>query len=173
MVSRPAKKRKFLASGTDAIAMAGASSKSGLFRLQVDELLAEIQPNQEKSRAELEGTLRTLKELIERIPARAPLPVSLLPGPAVPTCLLTLLGDRWLRPRGVFERAVRSRCHSQNPVQEMKQSICLSTGNPVASMSLEVLHLAQEQDPKHRSSSTWLLRSPRYGMVAHSSLSPR
>lgn len=89
MASRPAKKRKILASGTDAIAMAGASSKSSLFRLQVDELLEEIRPNQEKSKAEFEGTLRTLKELIERIPARAPLPVSLLSRPTVRTCVFT------------------------------------------------------------------------------------
>ncbi len=72
---RPSQRSRRPFDGSE-LAMAGASSRSTLFHLQVDELLAEIRPNHEKSKSKFEGTLRKLKEAIECIPNRAPLPVS-------------------------------------------------------------------------------------------------
>ena len=47
--------------------------KSSLFKLQVDELLEQIRPKHGKREAEAEATLHTVKQAIEKIPAREPL----------------------------------------------------------------------------------------------------
>lgn len=59
--------------------MAGATSNSNIFSLQVDELLTEIRPNQERMKARFAESLRSLREVIQNIPNRAPLPVSAEP----------------------------------------------------------------------------------------------
>ncbi|KAH0562575.1 hypothetical protein GP486_002742 [Trichoglossum hirsutum] len=46
--------------------------KSSMFKLQLDELLAEVQPNYVKRMAPVENALRKLKTIIERIPDREP-----------------------------------------------------------------------------------------------------
>ncbi|KAI9773444.1 MAG: hypothetical protein M1840_007660 [Geoglossum simile] len=52
--------------------LAGEMYKSSMFKLQLDELLAEVQPNYEKRMAPIEDTLRRLKAVIEQIPDREP-----------------------------------------------------------------------------------------------------
>ena len=54
---------------------AGGLYKSGMFKLQVDEMLAEIQPNYEKRAAAIDDALRRLKSLIEGIGDREALSV--------------------------------------------------------------------------------------------------
>lgn len=60
----------------DAALYAGGSFKSSLFKLQVDELLAEVQPNYEKRLSGVNESLRKLKTIIEDIEAREPVSVS-------------------------------------------------------------------------------------------------
>lgn len=55
---------------------AGEAYKSSLFKLQVDEMLAEVRPNYAKRLGPVDNALRKLKTLIEAIPDREPLPVS-------------------------------------------------------------------------------------------------
>ena len=55
--------------------LAGEMYKSSMFKLQLDELLAEVQPNYEKRMVPVENALRKLKAVIERIPDREPLDV--------------------------------------------------------------------------------------------------
>jgi U3 small nucleolar RNA-associated protein 22 len=49
--------------------------KSNVFKLQVDELLAQVKPKYGKKEAPAENAMRTLKTLIEQLPSRAPLSV--------------------------------------------------------------------------------------------------
>lgn len=49
--------------------------KSNVFKLQVDELLEQVKPKYGKKEAPAENAMRTLKNLIEQIPSRDPLPV--------------------------------------------------------------------------------------------------
>jgi hypothetical protein len=58
------------------MALARAASKSNFFRLQVEDLLAEIRPNHERLKAKLEGHLHRVKQIIEQMPNRGPLSVS-------------------------------------------------------------------------------------------------
>lgn len=51
------------------------SFKSNLFKLQVDELLAQVKLKYGKKEAAAENAMRTLKTLIEQIPSREPLAV--------------------------------------------------------------------------------------------------
>ncbi|KAF8866077.1 pre-rRNA processing protein-like protein Utp22 [Acephala macrosclerotiorum] len=60
----------------DAALYAGGSYKSNLFKLQVDELLAEVQPNYEKRLSGVNEALRKLKTLLEGIEDREPVSVS-------------------------------------------------------------------------------------------------
>lgn len=60
----------------DAALYAGGLYKSSLFKLQVDELLREVQPNYEKRFAGVNDALRRLKSLIEGVEERSPLSVS-------------------------------------------------------------------------------------------------
>lgn len=60
----------------DSAIYAGGDYKSSLFKLQVDELLAEVKPNYEKRLRGVDEALRTLKGLIERIEERDPVSVS-------------------------------------------------------------------------------------------------
>jgi hypothetical protein len=53
----------------------GGSYKSSMFKLQVDEMLAEVQPNYEKRGPVIDEALRTLKGLIEGIEDREGLSV--------------------------------------------------------------------------------------------------
>jgi hypothetical protein len=52
--------------------LAGEMYKSSMFKLQLDELLAEVQPNYEKRMVPIENALRRLKAVIEQIPDREP-----------------------------------------------------------------------------------------------------
>jgi U3 small nucleolar RNA-associated protein 22 len=54
---------------------AGGSYKSSMFKLQVDEMLAEVQPNYEKRAGAIDDALRRLKGLIEGIGDREALSV--------------------------------------------------------------------------------------------------
>lgn len=65
----------------DAALYSGGSYKSSLFKLQVDELLAEIQPNYEKRLSGVNEALHKLKTLLEGIKDREPLCVS---SPIIP-----------------------------------------------------------------------------------------
>ena len=47
-----------------------------MFKLQMDELLAEIQPDYERRLKKVEKALYKLKRILERIPDREPMPVS-------------------------------------------------------------------------------------------------
>ncbi|CZR57424.1 related to nucleolar RNA-associated protein (NRAP) [Phialocephala subalpina] len=60
----------------DAALYAGGSYKSSLFKLQVDELLAEVQPNYEKRLSGVNEALRKLKTSLEGIEDREPGSVS-------------------------------------------------------------------------------------------------
>lgn len=62
----------------DAALYAGGSYKSSFFKLQVDELLAEVQPNYEKRLSGVNEALRRLKTLLEGIEDCNPVTVSLL-----------------------------------------------------------------------------------------------
>ena len=53
------------------------SFKSNMFKLQVDELLEQVKPRYGKKEAPAENAMRTLKNILEQIPSRAPLPVRL------------------------------------------------------------------------------------------------
>jgi U3 small nucleolar RNA-associated protein 22 len=55
---------------------AGEAYKSSLFKLQVDEMLAEVRPDYAKRLGPVDSALRKLKTLIEAIPDREPVPVS-------------------------------------------------------------------------------------------------
>ena len=56
----------------DGQTLAGEMYNSSMFKLQLDELLAEVQPNYEKRMASIENALRRLKAVIEQIPDREP-----------------------------------------------------------------------------------------------------
>lgn len=55
---------------------AGGLYKSSMFKLQIDEMLAEERPNYEKLSSAIEGALTKVKAVIEAIPDREPLSVS-------------------------------------------------------------------------------------------------
>ena len=57
--------------GFEGSAFVGEVYKSNIFKLQVDELLAQVKPPTQSASA-IEPVLRTLKGIIEQIPARAP-----------------------------------------------------------------------------------------------------
>jgi U3 small nucleolar RNA-associated protein 22 len=57
------------------VAFTGEVFKSNLFQLQVDELLEQIRPKKSKQDILVERELRSLKAVIEAIPARAPVSV--------------------------------------------------------------------------------------------------
>lgn len=61
--------------------IAGEMYKSSMFKLQIDELLAEIRPNYAQLLASAERVLRKLKATIERFPRKEPLTVRLDFGP--------------------------------------------------------------------------------------------
>lgn len=54
---------------------AGGLYKSSMFRLQIDEMLAEERPNYEKFSSTIEAALAKIKAIIEAIPEREPLSV--------------------------------------------------------------------------------------------------
>ncbi|KAE8395404.1 Nrap protein [Aspergillus alliaceus] len=56
------------------LALASGFYKSNLFKLQLDELLADSRPNYDKHVSRLQDTLNRLKEIIENIPERPPKP---------------------------------------------------------------------------------------------------
>ena len=60
---------------TDAL-YAGGLYKNNMFKLQVDEMLAEVKPNYEKRAGVIDDALRKLKRLIEGIESRDDLSVS-------------------------------------------------------------------------------------------------
>ncbi|KAI9643426.1 U3 snoRNP protein [Ciborinia camelliae] len=59
----------------DAALYAGGVYKSSMFKLQVDELLNEVRPNYEKRAAAIKSALHQLKNAIEGIEDREPLPI--------------------------------------------------------------------------------------------------
>lgn len=61
----------------DSTIYAGGDYKSSLFKLQVDELLAEVQPDYEKRLRGVDEALRTLKGLMESITERDAVSVSI------------------------------------------------------------------------------------------------
>jgi U3 small nucleolar RNA-associated protein 22 len=61
---------------TDNAVFAGSLYKSNMFKLQVDEMLAEVQPDYEKQFRGVNDALRRLKIQIEGIEPRDPLSVS-------------------------------------------------------------------------------------------------
>lgn len=72
---------------------AGGDYKSSFFKLQVDELLAEVQPNYEKRLSGVNEALRTLKEAIEGIEEREAVTVRNLPLRTCNTILNFLVVD--------------------------------------------------------------------------------
>lgn len=66
---------KRTADDDDPAIYAGGLYKSSLFKLQVDELLTEVQPNYEKRLKGVDDLLRKLKGLIEGIAERSPVSV--------------------------------------------------------------------------------------------------
>lgn len=74
--SQPRPKRT--ADDDDSAIYAGGSYKSSLFKLQVDELLAEVQPSYEKRLKGVDDLLRKLKGLIESIVERDAVSVSII-----------------------------------------------------------------------------------------------
>jgi U3 small nucleolar RNA-associated protein 22 len=75
--SLPAKRRKLDHAQDDenGALYAEGSYKSSMFKMQADEMLAEVQPNYEKRSPVMDDALRTLKGLIEGIEDREPLSV--------------------------------------------------------------------------------------------------
>jgi U3 small nucleolar RNA-associated protein 22 len=67
---------KLTQGANDAALYAGGSYRSSLFKLQVDELLAEVQPNYEKRLSGVNEALRRLKTLLEGIEDCDPISVS-------------------------------------------------------------------------------------------------
>lgn len=59
---------------TAELALASGFYKSSFFKLQMDELLAELRPNYDKQVSKIQGTLHKLKETIERLPDRGAKP---------------------------------------------------------------------------------------------------
>lgn len=57
--------------------VAGNIYNSNMFKLQMDELLAEMRPDYERRLKKVEKALHKLKAILERIPEQEPLPVSL------------------------------------------------------------------------------------------------
>lgn len=55
---------------------AGTTHDSTMFKLQMDELLAEMRPDYERRLKKVEKALHKLKGILEHIPERDPLPVS-------------------------------------------------------------------------------------------------
>ena len=67
---------KELDSGGTAKGAAGNMYSSNMFKLQMDELLAEMRPNYERRLKKVEKALHKLKAILERIPEQDALPVS-------------------------------------------------------------------------------------------------
>lgn len=68
----PAKRRH---DDQDSALYAGGLYKSSMFKLQIDELLNEVRPNYEKRAAGIKSALHQLKNVIEGIEDREPLPI--------------------------------------------------------------------------------------------------
>ena len=69
----PSSRRR--ADSFESAAFAGEVYKSNVFKLQVDELIAQVQPPHIQTASGIEPVLRTLKGIIEQISARAPQPL--------------------------------------------------------------------------------------------------
>ena len=71
-------KNGLLQSNSNNIAVrAGVMNNSSMFRMQMDELISEVQPKYPKCMTKLDNILYKLKSTIEMIPAKAPLSVRL------------------------------------------------------------------------------------------------
>jgi U3 small nucleolar RNA-associated protein 22 len=57
------------------LAVASGQFKSNIFKLQIDELLAQLRPDHEKQLSRVQGALRQLKNIIEAIPDTSALPI--------------------------------------------------------------------------------------------------
>jgi U3 small nucleolar RNA-associated protein 22 len=57
------------------LAVASGQFKSNIFKLQIDELLAQLRPDHEKQLSRVQGALRRLKDIIEAIPDTSALPI--------------------------------------------------------------------------------------------------
>jgi U3 small nucleolar RNA-associated protein 22 len=71
----PAKPNKRPAATLQDGAYTAETFKSNMFKLQVDELLEQVKPRHGKKAAAADNAMRTLKTIIEQIPARDPLSV--------------------------------------------------------------------------------------------------
>lgn len=86
-VTKPAPSRPSLISGAAESALyADGTYNSSIFKLQVDEMLAELRLK-ESRRSAIDGLLRQLKQLIEGIESREPLSVCFTTSP-YPICVL-------------------------------------------------------------------------------------
>ncbi|KAI9878470.1 MAG: hypothetical protein M1830_000804 [Pleopsidium flavum] len=74
--SQISENRTWQSNPRDGSLIAGETYKSSMFKLQIDELLAEIRPNHAQLLASAEGVLRQLKATIEGFPSREPLTVA-------------------------------------------------------------------------------------------------
>jgi U3 small nucleolar RNA-associated protein 22 len=72
---QPAARQKHSQAVDESALYSGGLYNSSLFKLQIDEMLAQVQPNYEKRMPGVDDALRQLKTLIEAIEDREMLPV--------------------------------------------------------------------------------------------------
>jgi len=70
--------RKKMSAAALSEAYTSETYRSSMFKLQVDELLGQVRLKYGSKEAPVEKALRSLKQIIEEIPAQEPLPVSVL-----------------------------------------------------------------------------------------------
>jgi hypothetical protein len=91
--------------------LVGEMYKSSMFKLQLDELLDEVQPRYERRMVPVENALRKLKSVIERVPDREPVDVC---NPLSKDERDTLMVSfRLLKRRKIYINGTRSRFRSR------------------------------------------------------------
>lgn len=75
---QPNRRPKQQQSTNESALYAGGMFKSSIFKLQIDEMLTEVQPNYQKRMAWVDDALHRLHAIIGTIEEREPLPVSIL-----------------------------------------------------------------------------------------------
>jgi U3 small nucleolar RNA-associated protein 22 len=101
--------------GDDGAIYTGALYNSSMFKLQVDEMLAEVRPNYKKYMSVVDGALRRLKSLIEGIEDRDAVSVSfsILIGPSILPKLISL--NRYQKLRNLYINRTVLQSLSQSP----------------------------------------------------------
>jgi hypothetical protein len=100
--------------GVDESALySGGLYNSSLFKLQIDEMLAQVQPNYEKRMPGVDDALRRLKTMIEAIEDREMLPVRF--WPALPLLSMLTVRFRLQMPRNRYKKYTRSLFPSRIP----------------------------------------------------------